>query len=257
MKPSFLALAILPLAFASSALADQISGPQAEVIIARAVENVAKDAVVRFHPKGTFVTFLKDNGADALMANIRGRRTKAVMALTGVMFEAGCKKMAGDYFRYNYQTTPMEEKERLDVRLKFDRLAGPGSAWCTELGGDEDEAKLKCHKSSRYPKRQKNVWLKLAQQAEVARSKRNAYLASIKFNRYDYVAAVTSTGLDIFDPAMQRPDNAACAVMADEMSKSLFLRLRHDKVDEAYYVQYRVAIEASREIWHKMDALEK
>lgn len=257
MKSSCLVLAFPLLAFAGSAVADQISGSQAEAIITKAVENVAKDAVVRFHPKGAFVAFLKANGADALMANIRDRRTKAVMALTGVMFEAGCKKMAGDYFRYNYQNTPMEEMERSDVRLKFDRLAGPESAWCTELGGDEDQTQLKCHKRSRAPKRQKDVWLKLAQQAEVARSKRNAYLASIKFNRYDYVAAVTSTGLDLFDPAMQRPDNAACAVMADEMSKSLFFRLKHDKVDEAYYVQYRVAIEASRGIWHKMDALEK
>ncbi|WP_145964143.1 hypothetical protein [Chromobacterium phragmitis] len=87
--------------------------------------------------------------------------------------------------------------------------------------------------------------------------KRNAFLSTIKFNRFDYVAAVTSPGLDLYDPALQRPDNAACGVMADRMSEALFAGLKHDKTDEAYYARHRAAIDAVRSVWRKMDELEK
>ncbi|AXE32481.1 hypothetical protein DK842_22720 [Chromobacterium phragmitis] len=249
---------LLPiLAVAAPMTFGQVSGSQAESIMTGAIERAARDGLTRFHPSGAFNAFLAKNGANGLMGQIRSRPSKAVMVMAGLMYEAGCKQMAGDYFRYNYQNTPLDQAEDKATRAKFEKLAGAGSEWCVVLPDDGDASKRPCGKPPRQAKRQQAVWSRLAMQAEEARSKRNAFLSTIKFNRFDYVAAVTSPGLDLYDPALQRPDNAACGVMADRMSEALFAGLKHDKTDEAYYARHRAAIDAVRSVWRKMDELEK
>ncbi|MBW7568744.1 hypothetical protein KIF53_17465 [Chromobacterium subtsugae] len=251
LVPLLLALPLAPVR------AETVTDQQADAIVTRAVESVAGGAVARIRPHRAFSGFLQRNGAAGLMQAARGRRDKAVLVLSGVMYESGCYKMAGAYFRHNYQFSALGHAEPAAARVGFDRLAGPASEWCVELGSDDWPAAPRCKKPSPAAKGKQARWDKLAAQAEQARARRNAYLSSIRFNRFDYVAAVTSPTLDLYDPAMQRPDNAACAILADDLSKALFSRLRHDAGDDAYYLKHRQAIDAAREVWRKMDGLEK
>ncbi|WP_158300802.1 hypothetical protein [Chromobacterium sp. ATCC 53434] len=249
-------VAMLSLTLAQTAAAEAVSAARADVVVTRAVEAAAIDGLARVRPHKAFSAFLAGNGADGMMTAIRNRRDKATLTLAGVLFEAGCRKMAGDYFRYNYQFSSLGDAEAGSARARFDRLSGPGSAWCVELVGDEPAA-ARCKRPAALPQASQARLDKLARQAEIARAGRNAYLSTIRFNRYDYVAAVTSPALDLYDPAMQRPDNAACAILADNLSRSLFSRLRHDDGDDAYYAGHRRAITAARAVWLKMDELDK
>ncbi|OHX10182.1 hypothetical protein BI347_20450 [Chromobacterium sphagni] len=251
-------LVLLTLVLSSAPVwAEAVGDPQADAIATRALESTASGTVARIRPHKAFSGFLDRNGAAGVMQEMRGRRDKAVMVLSGAMYEAGCRKMAGEYFRYNYQFSALGNAEPAMVRAKFDQLAGSASEWCVELGSDDWPAAPRCRKPSVMAKEKQALWDRLERQAEQARARRNAYLSSIRFNRFDYVAAVTSPSLDLYDPAMQRPDSPACAILADDLSKALFSRLRHDASDDAYYLRHRQAIGAAREVWRKMDALEK